>query len=190
LYDALNDPDQPDQSLDVRRFLASQAIMLSLAGVPGIYAHSLFGSRNCHPCVKKSGQLRSINREKLIVSSLEIKLADPTSIQAMVFNGYTQLLRIRRRHPAFHPEASQKILFIDNRLFCLRRTSTDSTETLFCLINVSPDPANVKFYREIHEFRQAKCWIDEIGDRVYMSPHGELDLTVEGYQSLWLLPDR
>ncbi len=39
-YDALNDPARPAAALDVARFLASQAIMLALAGVPGIYVHS------------------------------------------------------------------------------------------------------------------------------------------------------
>ena len=48
--------------VDRRRFLASQAIMLSLAGVPGVYVHSLFGSRNCQSCVAATGQSRSINR--------------------------------------------------------------------------------------------------------------------------------
>ncbi|RLC54282.1 MAG: sugar phosphorylase, partial [Chloroflexota bacterium] len=45
-FDALSDPNGPEPlDWQVRRFLASQAIMLSLAGVPGIYVHSLFGSR-------------------------------------------------------------------------------------------------------------------------------------------------
>ncbi|MCO6453252.1 MAG: sugar phosphorylase, partial [Caldilineales bacterium] len=40
LYDFLNDPASPDPH-DVSRFLASQAICVSLARVPGIYIHSL-----------------------------------------------------------------------------------------------------------------------------------------------------
>ena len=64
LYDALNNPNDPDASLGARRFLASQAIMLSLAGVPGIYFHNLFGLRNCQPCAGQTGMALSINREK------------------------------------------------------------------------------------------------------------------------------
>ena len=46
-FDAVNDP-AAGESLEtqVNRFMVAQAIMLSLAGVPGIYFHSLFGSRN------------------------------------------------------------------------------------------------------------------------------------------------
>ncbi len=46
-YDALNDPNAGEaQETQVARFLCSQAILLSLVGAPGIYVHSLFGSRN------------------------------------------------------------------------------------------------------------------------------------------------
>ncbi len=58
LYDFLNDPASPDPAVDVPRFMASQAILLSLAGVPGIYVHSLFGSRNCHFCFAETGRPR------------------------------------------------------------------------------------------------------------------------------------
>jgi sucrose phosphorylase len=53
------------ESLDLQssRFIASQAIMLSLIGVPGIYFHSLFGSRGWMEGVKISGHNRTINRE-------------------------------------------------------------------------------------------------------------------------------
>ena len=42
--DALGDPDNPDEDIDlvIRRFLVTQSIMLALRGVPGIYFHSLF----------------------------------------------------------------------------------------------------------------------------------------------------
>ena len=45
LFDALNRPDsgKPD-SLQIDRFMAANAVLLSLQGVPGIYIHSLFGS--------------------------------------------------------------------------------------------------------------------------------------------------
>jgi len=45
-FDALSAPEAPDPELHVRRFLASQAIMLSLRGIPGVYFHSLVGTPN------------------------------------------------------------------------------------------------------------------------------------------------
>ena len=46
-YDALKDPAKNEElQTCVNRFLTSQAIMLAMRGVPGIYFHSLFGSQS------------------------------------------------------------------------------------------------------------------------------------------------
>ena len=45
--DALARPGESiSLNVEAQRFLASQAIMLALRGVPGVYFHSLFGSRS------------------------------------------------------------------------------------------------------------------------------------------------
>jgi len=137
LYDALNDPSNPQLKLDVQRFLASQAIMLSLAGIPGIYVHSLFGSRNCHPCVQDSGRSRSINRGKFQAETLAAELGDPNTITACVFEGYAHLLKIWREHLAFHPFGEQKILYLHDQVFAVLRTAPGGGERVLCLVNVS-----------------------------------------------------
>ncbi len=142
LFDALNDPARPSP-LDVPRFLASQAIMLALAGVPGVYVHSLFGSRNCLECVEREGHARAINRQKFDLAALESALEEETSPRAQVFNGYAQLLRARRTHPAFHPLGRQEILRLHPAVFALRRTAPRSGERLLCLHNVAPRPVEV-----------------------------------------------
>jgi glucosylglycerate phosphorylase len=46
-FDALSDPNSAEPvEVQVQRFLGSQAILLAMAGLPGIYVHSLLGSRN------------------------------------------------------------------------------------------------------------------------------------------------
>lgn len=139
LYDALNDPAQPDQALDVQRFMASQAIMLSLAGVPGIYVHSLFGSRNCQQCVEETQRARSINREKFLLSELERELSDQDSRAAQVFRRYTALLAARRRQAAFDPAGAQRVLELDKHLFALLRSAPDGEAQVLCLVNVFPE---------------------------------------------------
>ena len=62
--DALTSPEAPDNER-IARFLAAQAILLSLQGVPGIYYHSLLGSRNWLRGVEESGINRRINRGKI-----------------------------------------------------------------------------------------------------------------------------
>ena len=85
------------------RFLCSQAIMLAMAGVPGIYVHSLFGSHNDQAGYARSGWKRDLNHERLSLSEVERRLADPASETARVFAGYRRLLEARRAQPAFHP---------------------------------------------------------------------------------------
>jgi glycosidase len=192
LFDALNDPGNPQPDLDVRRFLASQAILLSLAGVPGIYVHSLFGSRNCHPCLEQTGRARSINREKFQRATLEAQLADPTSIQHQVFQGYLHLLRQRRSHPAFHPNASQQVLSLGDSLFAVARTAPDAqtgtgnSESVLCLVNVSDSQQVVEVDPIAWDLPSVDSWQDLIGDGRYPLQKGRLPLTLEGYQVLWL----
>ncbi|MEA3342321.1 MAG: sugar phosphorylase, partial [Chloroflexota bacterium] len=93
-FDALSDPNgAAPLDLQARRFLASQAIMLALAGVPGIYVHSLFGSRSYPAGVEQTGRYRSINREKFRRDELERALADPSSLRHQVFYPYLRLIR-------------------------------------------------------------------------------------------------
>ena len=193
LFDALNDPNAPQPDVDVRRFLASQAIMLSLAGVPGIYVHSLFGSRNCYPCVEETGRARSINREKFGRADLEAQLADPASTQHQVLRGYLFLLRQRAVFPAFHPHAGQRVLPLHNALFALVRTAPSSLtggreETVLCLVNVSSEPLAIQVDLIASDLPQAPAWHDLVHGDVYSTPAGRLALTVGGYQTLWLQP--
>ena len=61
---AITDPALP-AGQRAETFLAGQAVMLALAGVPGIYVHSLIGSENWQDGVAQTGANRTINREKL-----------------------------------------------------------------------------------------------------------------------------
>jgi sucrose phosphorylase len=137
-FDALSNPsasEPPD--MPVRRCLCAHAIQLALAGLPGIYFHSLFGSRGDRASADSSGIPRRINRQKFMRSELERELADPGSRRARVFAGMREMLRVRRGSPAFHPAGRQEILSADSRLFALRRTSPAGLEQMLCVQNVS-----------------------------------------------------
>ena len=135
-YDALNNPGKPEPELDIQRFLASQAIMLTLAGVPGIYVHSLLGSRNCTDCLDTTGRARSINREKYTLTKLEPELSDPDSLKSRVLEGYRHLLHIRKQQPAFHPAAGQRVLSLSPDVFATQR-GAEAGAKLLCVTNVT-----------------------------------------------------
>ena len=126
-------------SVRARKFLASQAIMLMLQGVPGIYLHSLLGSGNYTQGVERSGENRRINREKLDYPAVKGELEDPASLRGRIFGGFIRMLRARRRSKAFDPAGSMKVLDLGAKLIGLLRTSPDGKERVLCLVNVTPE---------------------------------------------------
>jgi sucrose phosphorylase len=137
-FDALLEPgEDPAGDLPVKRFLAAHAIMLSMIGVPGIYFHSLFGSRGWPDGVALSGHNRAINRQKLEHGELESQLAESGSRRARLFQGLSRLLALRAARPAFHPHGDQRVLEFGKEIFALLRTSPDGQERLVCLHNVT-----------------------------------------------------
>lgn len=137
-FDALSDPHGSENiEVQVRRFITAQSILLTLRGLPGIYFHSLFGSRNWTEGVTASGQNRAINREKLSFDELESTLQTPGSLREQVFSGYRSLLNQRASSPAFHPQSGQQILEMGRGIFAVLRTSRDGGEKMLCLHNVT-----------------------------------------------------
>ena len=177
LFDMLSPPGDLELEVGVKRFMASQAIMLSLSGVPGIYIHSLFGAPNSHQNVAKTGRARSINREKYQVSALEEDLKDPSSRAARVFKEYAHLLNVRSAQEAFSPLSSQQVLDLDPRLFALIRGGEENAGVL-CLINISGE--NVEL--EIENLLDSPTWIDLItGDDIQPGV-----IRLEPYQVRWI----
>jgi glycosidase len=125
--------DQKSDRAD--KFLASQAIQYALPGVPATYIHSLLGSRNWTAGVRQTGRARTVNREKLQVEEAIKELNNPRSFRSRVFFPYINLIKTRRKQPAFHPNAEFEILEIDPRVFGIRRSSAD--QTIYAVTNIS-----------------------------------------------------
>ena len=137
-FDALSDPvsDEPVE-MQIARFLAAHAVMMAMAGVPGIYFHSLFGSRGDKAAAHSSGIARRINRQKFFRENLDHDLADSSSMRARVLSGLKTLLGRRQTSSAFHPCAGQEVLDLDSRVFALKRTSAGGEQSVLCLHNLS-----------------------------------------------------
>ena len=134
--DALSDKTDSDE-LRIKRFLAAYAILLSLKGMPAIYIHSLLGSRNYTEGVKETGRNRTINREKLDKIKLESELKNANSLRYKLFNSFKDLIKKRKKEIAFHPNAEQKVLFLNNAVFSILRSSKEDSARILVLINVS-----------------------------------------------------
>jgi sucrose phosphorylase len=185
-FDALSDP-AATESMDVRvgRFIASQAIMLSLAGVPGIYVHSLFGSRSWQEGVDHTGRNRTINRQKLERASLEHRLADPSSRRHKVFTAYCRLLRARASDPAFHPHGTQRILPVTPGVFSLLRTSPNGDSRVLCLHNVSGSSQPVRLSSRDQDIPSG-AWHDLFSRETLAVGQAGLSLSLPPYAVRWL----
>jgi len=135
------DPSASGPPRFAQRMIAAHAIMLALQGVPGLYFHSLFGSRGWTEGVELLGYNRAVNREKLALSVLDAELADPASLRRRVFGGLSALLRARAAHPAFDPFSPQEVLDLGPAVFAVRRASQRDRVT--CIVNVTDQAQSV-----------------------------------------------
>ena len=152
--DALRPDDPDDVTGHARRFLASQAVMLALQGVPAPYFHSLVGTRNDRGAADASGQPRRINRHKYNVDRLQDQLSKHGSLAAEVHQGYRRLLQLRRAQPAFHPHAEQHVLRVENpAVACFVRRCGDPRQTILVAVNFGVAEADVDLQAVDVDFR-------------------------------------
>ncbi|NDJ74691.1 MAG: sugar phosphorylase [Chloroflexi bacterium] len=186
--DALSDPNAHEPlALQAQRFIASQAIMLAFMGVPGIYIHSLLGSRNWTVGVEQTGRARSINREKLNANDVERELAEPDSLRSLVFSAYRDLLAIRVQHKAFHPNAPQAVLQLHPALFTMLRTAPDDSERILAIHNVSDQAITLDWTTVAGQVPGMSGFNDlvssthlEAGQRFNLAPYGIMWLKMIG----------
>ena len=174
-FDALSNPNG-EEPLDrkVDRFMAAQAVMLSLVGVPAIYFHSLFGSQNWTEGVKLTGHSRAINREKCQFDAIEHDLAKEFSLRSKVFTRYRQLLKARNGTSAFHPYGTQRILESHPSVFEIERISPDETSHVLCLHNISGNKITIETEHET------------ASDLFTGQPVRGSDVILEPYHYLWV----
>jgi sucrose phosphorylase len=182
-FDALSDPDSDDSAAHVARFLCSQSIAMELQGIPALYFHSLVATGNDQRGVQEQGHFRAINRRKWELEDLQSCLGEPDSVHANVFTEYRRLLQVRTQQPAFHPDASQRVLDLGDSFFALVRTAADSSQVIVAITNVTGENVELTRLQEIPELGQVGPWRDLIAG-------GTCDIassiTLNPYQTLWL----
>ncbi len=164
---------------NIDKFMASQAAMVALQGVPGIYFNSFFGSPNWTEGVEKLGYTRAINREKFLFQTLSDEINDTSSIRHTVYNRYKKLLSVRANEPLFNPTTDQEILDLDTKLFTIKRYK--GSQSLISIINVSDE--EILLPKEKIEIFGHKNKVDILTGTKH-SP--EQDMHIMPYQVLWL----
>ncbi|WP_439100658.1 sugar phosphorylase [Congregibacter sp.] len=180
LMDALQGTVAGPDEYGLQRFICAHAIMLGLEGIPGIYVHSLLGTRNDLERLEATGQNRAINRHQWQLEDLEARLADAGSEHAQVFKGIMNLLAIRQNQSAFHPNATQFTLHLGATLFGFWRQSSDRRQSIFCITNVS----NEAEYLPLSDINliEAQDWSDLISGE----DCNKQQMLLEPYQTVWI----
>lgn len=187
LFDALSDPANADEETAIARFMAAQAIMLALAGLPGIYVHSLVGSSNDLEGLAQTGRARSINRQKWQRSAIDARLADAGTRAHRVLERYLHLLRQRARSSAFDPAGGQLVLRGNAMLFVLVRTAPDGSDAVCCIQNVANAPQTLTLRPGDWLDHHTGALRDLLSSMVFpIDEAGVAQIAVAPYGVLWL----
>lgn len=181
-FDALGATFDGETGHHVERFLASQTIVMAMEGIPAFYIHALLATGNDHAGVEKTGVARAINRHRWHYPDLQARLKDASSVQARVLGELKRRMALRARQPAFHPNATQFTLQLDERVFGLWRQSLDRAQSVFALHNVSAqeveiDPTAVNLI-------EGDAWRDLLSGEP-VAPVGDA-IRLRPYQCRWI----
>ncbi|MBC8074667.1 MAG: sugar phosphorylase [Chloroflexales bacterium] len=189
-FDALSDPAAGEPlAAQVSRFMAAQAILLSLQGVPGIYVHSLFGSRNWRAGVEETGRFRTINRQKWDRAAFEAELDEAGGLRQQVFGRYRDLLKARTAEAAFHPNGAQRVLDLHPALLAFVRSAPAGTNHVLCVHNASGSAVQLDADLAA-TFAPGAALTDLVGGGSYIvGDEGRLRVDVPPHGVLWLRGD-
>ncbi len=176
--DILTNPEE-DDTLRLKRMILSQAVVLAMPGVPGIYFHSLVGSQNYHEAVRKTRRNRAINRERLNFDNIKEELSEEGSLRNNLFKRYKQLISIRIHEPCFDPFAKFEFLSLSQEIFAVKHYSQKSNEFLIALHNFQ----NKEIEVDISPYKE--------GVLMDIISHRQIEqgtFTMQPYEILWLKP--
>ena len=119
------------------RYMAAHTIMISFDGIPAIYFNSMFGNSNDNSKYIISGNKRDLNRYRWNKDKIEDHLKDQNSKQNKYYKNMSNILAIRSKQKAFHPNAIRKTLKLGSNFFGIKRVSTDNKQSIYCITNMT-----------------------------------------------------
>jgi sucrose phosphorylase len=182
LFDAMKGTYKGTDQLQIERFICSQVIMMSVEGIPAFYIHSMLATPNNFDTLEATHQNRSINRYHWDFQEISNLLDKPNTPNSRVFKELCRLIKIRRRQPAFHPNATQFTLQLKPTLFGFWRQSIKRDQSIFCINNLSDLPQELEL-SDLNLISIDK-WRDLISGEEL--PDIFTTLKLQPYQCLWI----
>jgi sucrose phosphorylase len=182
LLDAFKESYFGSDSFGIKRFILAHIILFSMEGIPAVYIQNLVGSKNDYTKVKKTGSNRSINRKNWEFKLLEEKLKNKKSINYKIFNLLKEIISIRKKQPAFHPNATQFTLQLEDDFFGIWRQSIDRSQSIFCVSNLTNSLKKISLLNI--NLISTNEWFDIISKKKIKNIRGNIIL--KPYQTYWL----
>ena len=169
-FDAICDVNSSDE-VNLDRFMAAQSILVSIAGIPGIYIHSLLGSKSDIEGLDKLGYNRAINREKLDRETVDAEITNHTTRRHQVLNRFKNLLAVRKGHESFSPAASQRVIKTNSQLITFVRD-----EKVAVVVNINNQPIEL----------DTSLLLDGLTRDLLSAKSININTTLAPYQTMWL----
>ena len=178
VFDALKKSDYDQKGIFyLERYISAHAIMISFEGIPAIYFNSMFGTSNDEAKYIITGNNRDLNRYKWNYKNISKKLDNKNSKQSIFYKKISNLLRVRRKQKAFHPNASRHNLNLGSNFFSFKRVSIDKDQTIICITNLSSKIQKTPLNKIYHD------WNNLIGPKI--ETKNKL-LILKPFETIWL----
>ncbi len=179
VFDALKKSDyDPNGEFYLERYIAAHAIMISFEGIPAIYLNSMFGTSNDEAKFIITGNNRDVNRYKWNLKNITNKLKVGNTKESIFYNKLCNLLSIRRKQKAFHPNASRLNLDFGKKIYGFKRISKDKRQTIICITNLTSRIQKTKIDKKNFKMRNLLDSKFNIKDKNF--------LILKPFETVWL----
>ena len=178
VFDALKKSDYDQKGeFYLERYVAAHSIMISFEGIPAIYFNSMFGTSNDEAKFIITGNNRDVNRYRWNYKNITMKLENNKTKQSIFFKYITNLLKIRRKQKAFHPNASRLNLDFGTKIYGFKRISKDKKQSIICITNLSSKIQRTYLNKTYHS------WNNLIGSKININNNF---LILRPFETIWL----
>ncbi len=178
VFDALQKSDYDSEGkFFLERYVSAHSIMISFEGIPAVYFNSIFGKSNDEAKYIITGNNRDVNRYKWNYKNISKRLDNKNSKQSIFYQKISNLLSVRRKQKAFHPNASRQNINFGSKIFSFKRISIDKKQIIICITNLSSKIQSVQLNKIYHN------WINLVGPKIEVK--NKL-LVLKPFEIIWL----
>ena len=182
LLDAFKETYGGRDNFRVKRFILAHEILFAMEGIPAVYIQNLVGSENDLKKYHLTNMKRSINRRNWDYTKVRELIEKNSSINKKTYSSIINLIKLRIKQPAFHPNATQFTLQLQSCFFGVWRQSIDKSQSIFCISNLSKRKNSISLLD--FNLISTDKWHDIISKRDIKDLSGNLKLAP--YQTVWL----